>query len=251
MSKFASKIVAQARSWIGRNESDGSHKHIIDVYNSHKPHPRGYKVKYTDAWCATFVSAVAIEVGYTDIIPVECGCENMIALCKKLGIWVEDESRIPAPGDIIFYDWQDGGTGNNTGGADHVGYVEKVSGNTITVIEGNYSNSVKRRTLAVNGRYIRGYAVPKYDQEGASPTVEAVKADYNLEMRYLQKGCTGEDVRALQILLIGMGYDCGKWGADGDFGKATENAVECFQEDNGLEVDGVVGAATMGSLLRG
>ena len=63
----------------------------------------------------------------------------------------------------MLYDWQDSGKGDNTGRADHIGIVEKVSGNTITIIEGNYKQSVKRRTMKVNGRYIRGYGVPKYD----------------------------------------------------------------------------------------
>ena len=98
---------------------------------------------------------------------------------------------MPAPGDYIFYDWQDGtnyADTDNTGAADHVGIVEKVSGQTITVIEGNYSNAVKRRTLAVNGRYIRGYGVPKYGSGTASaapaapaqtakPTVTEKKAE--------------------------------------------------------------------------
>ena len=35
------KIVAQARAWLGRKKSDGSHKEIIDVYNGHKPLARG------------------------------------------------------------------------------------------------------------------------------------------------------------------------------------------------------------------
>ena len=73
-----------------------------------------------------------------------------------------------------MYDWDDNGVGDNKSGPDHVGIVEKVSGNTITVIEGNYSNAVKRRTLLVNGKYIRGYIVPKYEAEKAEePKVEA------------------------------------------------------------------------------
>ena len=58
---------------------------IIDTYNSHKPLARGYAMKYTDAWCATFVSAVSIKCGLTDILPTECSCGEMIALFKKLG----------------------------------------------------------------------------------------------------------------------------------------------------------------------
>lgn len=155
-------IVSEAISHIGVKEGTVLHHKIIDRYNSRKPLPRGYAVKYTDAWCATFISYLAIVMGYTDIIPVECGCPQMITLAKQMGIWVEDDSYVPKPGDIVLYDWQDSGTGDNTGTADHIGLVEKVVGSTETVIEGNYQDSVKRRELAVNGRYIRGYIVPRY-----------------------------------------------------------------------------------------
>lgn len=155
-------IVSEAISHVGVKEGTVLHHKIIDRYNSRKPLPRGYAVKYTDAWCATFISYLAIVMGYTDIIPVECGCPQMITLAKQMGIWVEDDSYVPKPGDIPLYDWQDSGAGDNTGDPDHIGIVEKVVGNTETVIEGNYKDAVCRRELAVNGRYIRGYIVPKY-----------------------------------------------------------------------------------------
>lgn len=175
MAKYANKVVNQAKAWLGRKESNGTHKAIIDVYNSQKKLPRGYKVKYTDEWCATFVSAVAVKLGYTDIIPTECGCEKMIELFKVLGSWVENENRTPKPGDIIFYDWQDNGLGDCKGGSDHVGIVEKVSGGQIIVIEGNKGEAVSRRYLKVNGRYIRGYGVPKYDTEVKTTTATTKK----------------------------------------------------------------------------
>ena len=159
------KVVKIAVSYLGCKEADGSHRKIIDLYNSHKPLARGYAVKYTDAWCSTFASAVAIAAGLTDIIPTECGCEKHIALFKKLGAWVENDAYVPKPGDYIFYDWQDGtnyATTDNTGAADHVGIVTEVNGSTVTVIEGNMSDAVGYRHIAVNGRYIRGYGVPKY-----------------------------------------------------------------------------------------
>lgn len=168
--KTRSAMVNLAISWLGKKESDGSHKTIIDVYNTYKPHPRGYAVKYTDAWCATFTSALAIKLNYTDIVPIECSCYYLIEKAKKMGIWKESDSYVPNPADLILYDWDDSGSGDNTGSPDHVGIVKKVSGNTITVIEGNYSNAVKRRTLQVNGRYIRGYIIPKYDKENSSDT---------------------------------------------------------------------------------
>lgn len=170
------KVVQQARAWIGRKEADGSHREIIDIYNAHKPLPRGYAVKYTDAWCATFVSAVAIRCGVTKIIPLECGCGQMLILFKILGELVEDDAYLPKPGDVIFYDWQDSGVGDNTGWPDHVGIVEKVEGNTITVIEGNKNDAVGRRTLQVNGRYIRAYGVPKYKDAGDAQTAKPANA---------------------------------------------------------------------------
>ena len=170
MGKTANTILDVARGWLGYKESNGSHKKIIDLYNNHKPLARGYKVKYTDSWCATFVSACAIKCGYTDIIPTECSCNQMINGFKKIGRWCEDDAHVPSTGDIIFYDWQDNGKGDNRGSSDHVGIVEKVEGNTITVIEGNKSDAVGRRKLQVNGRYIRGYGLPKYDANATAPS---------------------------------------------------------------------------------
>ena len=161
--------VNAAVSYLGCKESNGSHKKIIDLYNSHKPLARNYAVKYTDSWCATFVSAMAIKTGLTDIIPTECGCGQMIQLFQKLGAWVENDAYRPSAGDVIFYDWDDSGAGDNTGWPDHVGIVESVSGGNIVVIEGNKNNAVGRRTIPVNGRYIRGYGVPKYDKETTAP----------------------------------------------------------------------------------
>lgn len=174
------QIVKQAQAWIGRKESNGTHKYIIDTYNAHKPLARGYKVKYTDEWCATFVSAVAIKCKATDIIPTECGCEKMIALLKSKKAWVEADNYRPAAGDIIFYYWKDNGIGDATGAANHVGIVEKVVNNEITVIEGNINCSVGRRTIKVNGRYIRGYGVPKYERQNA-PAADNKPAEWAKE----------------------------------------------------------------------
>ena len=79
-----------------------------------------------------------------------------------MGIWVESDSHIPKGGDWILYDWDDNGKGDNVGGPDHVGTVDKVSDSKIYVVEGNKSKAVGERILAVNGRYIRGFVTPKY-----------------------------------------------------------------------------------------
>lgn len=163
------EVVNLAKSKIGIKEGSAAHHAIIDTYNANTPLPRGYAVKYTDAWCATFVSYIALTLGYTDIIPVECGCPQMITLAKSMEEWVEDDNYTPNPGDIILYDWQDGTGSNsdNTGNPDHIGVITEVNGSDFKVVEGNYHDAVDVRNMTVNGRYIRGYIVPKYTADDA------------------------------------------------------------------------------------
>ena len=155
-------LVDCALQWMGCNEADGSHKQIIDIYNNHTPLARGYKLKYSDPWCAATVSAAAIVAGYTDIIPTECSCGQMVSLFSKAGRWVEDDSYIPDVGDVIFYDWEDDSSADNTGWPDHTGFVVAVNNGIETVFEGNKDNAVGYRTIAVNGKGIRGYGIPDY-----------------------------------------------------------------------------------------
>lgn len=237
MAKYASKVVEQAKSWLGFNEYDGTHKQIIDVYNSHKPLARGYAVKYTDPWCATFVSAVSVKLGYTDIIPTECSCPKMIELFKKLGAWVENDAYRPNAGDIMFYNWDDNGVGDTTGDPEHVGIVESVSGNTIVVIEGNYSNSVKRRNMTVNGRYIRGYGVPKYDVENVvveKPVVKPVTTNKIDTVAEVQKWLNADYSSGLVV--------------DNIYGRKTKAAlVKALQKEfgfTGRDIDGIYGRKT-------
>lgn len=161
--QIRSYIVKYISSFIGIKEGSKAHHKIIDKYNSHKPLARGYKLKYTDPWCAGFVSYVAISLGITSIIPTEVGCGPMIELLKKKDSWQEKDSYIPKPGDIIFFNWKDTGKGDNTNAPDHVGYVKSCDGGIITTIEGNYKDSVTIRKLEVNGKYIRGFGVPKFE----------------------------------------------------------------------------------------
>jgi hypothetical protein len=115
------------------------------------------------------------------IIPRECSCAEMIQLLKKIGAWQEDDRYIPEPGDIIFYDWDDAATGyattDNAGAPEHVGIVECVAGGQITVIEGNKGKAVGRRMVSVNGRFIRGYGVPKYPDDTTKQEDDTVTQD--------------------------------------------------------------------------
>lgn len=171
------KVVGIMQGWVGLKRSDRSHAPIIDTYNKHTPRPRGYKVSYTDAYCATTTSAAAIKAGFTDIIPVECSCYYLIEKAKAMGIWQENDAHVPKPGDEVLYDWDDGAnyaTTDNQGAPEHVGMVEAISGSTIRVIEGNMSGGVVgRRNLQINGRYIRGFICPDYASKATEQEPDA------------------------------------------------------------------------------
>lgn len=99
-----------------------------------------------------------------------------------------------------------------------------------------------------------GYNGRSWTSHGKLPYVtyeqeKAIGEECSVKIKVLKKGANGDEVKALQILLIGYGYSCGDSGVDGSFGGATDKAVRAYQKDHGLEVDGCVGPATWGSLL--
>jgi len=155
-------LVETAEGYLGCNEADGSHQAIIDLYNTQQVLPRGYAVQYTDSWCSTFVSAMAMKAELTQIIPTECGCEKHIERFSQIGRWIEDDSHIPAPGDLIFYDWDVTKPGESTGWSDHVGIVVGTKWPFVKVIEGNKDDAVAYRVIPLWDIRIRGYGVPDY-----------------------------------------------------------------------------------------
>lgn len=159
-----SEVVESARDYLGTRKGDSKHHEIIDGYNSIPKH-QGCIMNYTAPWCAAFVSFISMKTNNLDIMLEHTSCNRMIERYKKNNTWNENDSYIPRPGDIIFYDWDDDGKGDCIGIAEHVGIVEECDGHTIKVIEGNMgSNSiVGRRYLKVNGRYIRGFGLPTYE----------------------------------------------------------------------------------------
>lgn len=168
------KVVNTASAWLGTQEGSARHAELLNIYNAQRPLPRGTRMLSTWPWCAAFVSTVSLQCNLRDIMPTECGCPSMIRLYKELGRWVEDDAHVPSPGDVIFYDWQDSGVGDNIGQSDHVGIVVGCTDGTMTIIEGNCDNAVKLRQIAVNARFIRGYGCPDYaskaDGEEPQPT---------------------------------------------------------------------------------
>ena len=190
---------------------------------------------YRIEWCACFISWLATKLDITNIIPVDMSCNSQIAKFENLGVWHTD--RNIQSGDILYYDW------DSSGDADHVGIVEKSENSLLTVIEGNNGNypddKVRRREINCNSSLIFGYARPKYRSDGVSISFPTIR-----------KNDTGTAVKVLQLALVAYEYNIGKYGADGEFGLDTENAVKRFQKNSGIEVDGIVGENTWGKLMN-
>ena len=282
------KVCARARAWLGLREADGSFRPIIDAYNAIRPLPVGYRMTYTDPWCAAFVSAVGAVCGAGAALLPECSCERMVELYREKDRFEAADEMLPRPGDLVFYDW------DGSGKAQHVGLVCSVLGNLISTVEGNLSDAVGERRMHLDSPLILGYARPDYASQcgmmnseceiadvasageelappAASPTTAPVAPSIarqetpppatpsNSEFQIpnselfalpvLRRGDAGETVRAAQLLLIGRGYRCGPWGADGDFGSATYGAVYRFQRARRLAADGLVGPDTWTQLI--
>lgn len=74
-------------------------------------------------------------------------------------------------------------------------------------------------------------------------------ATYAVMLPVVCKDDKSETVRAMQQLLILRGYDCGKYGADGEYGSGTQTALKAYQSANGLTADGECGPKTWTKLL--
>lgn len=162
--------VSFATNYIGVHEGSSKHKYIVDEYNKIKPLPRGYRVRYNDAWCATFVSFVLLKCNAKNA-PFECGVTEMYKKAVKYGEFIA-KSSTPKANDIIFYNWDSNST------LDHVGIIASISGNTLRVIEGNKNDAVGVRYINKNSKYIFGYARVPQNTKNYENAVKLVIAGY-------------------------------------------------------------------------
>lgn len=139
--------ISGATKWIGTREGDSRHKVIVANYNRARVLPRGYRLQGKDAWCAGFMSAVAVEVGCEDVFPMECSCWYMEKKAGEMGYIIDRE--LADVGDFVLYDWEPDGD------SDHVGCVVQRNGNTLKVIEGNKNDAVGYRNIGVRSKNIR------------------------------------------------------------------------------------------------
>lgn len=156
---------------------------------------------------------------------------------RRIAHWLAQWTKAPNYKEACLGMWQYGGETNLL-------RSNKVAGQ---VCDQNYMLTDYPASIRAAG--LNGFSKTAAETPQKETNTETKEEDYEMNMRNLRIGCKGEDVRALQILLMGRGFGCGSYGADGDFGKATDAAVRAFQKARGLAVDGIAGPATMGALL--
>lgn len=170
------------------------------------------------------------------------------------------------------YGWTLNGAGatsqwNDDGNWQSKGTIDKMPKDTLCCLFVRKGNKMEHTGLGLNQETIEcgsgvqhftsrkakctHYAIPKcvsgtYRPEDSKCGAESTGDDKPT----IRRGSKGAYVTLAQTELINRGYDLGKYGADGDFGQATEAAVKAFQTDAGLKADGVIGPATWAALEK-
>lgn len=145
---------------------NGQRNEVVDLYNTFLPHPRRYKVKYEDMLCATYVSSIFIKLGWTDIVPPECGAHQLYQNMDALGRGVQNKKRVPEIGDLIFF-----GNSKYVSGIQHVGIVTEVKNNK-QIYYYDIQSRVGRHTCPVGYSWIWGYGMPDYASKDIQPKPE-------------------------------------------------------------------------------
>lgn len=269
MAYTASTVIAEARKWSGYLEKKSIGTDAEMKNKTWNPGKNNYTWFWVwlkrngclnlqgGAWCDGFVDFIHATVagvskakkslnGFSGYTPTSAN--NY----KKAGRWI-NANGTPKPGDQIFF--------KNSVRIYHTGIVTRVTNTTVYTIEGNTSSApgvvenggcVAEKSYSRNYSKIAGYGRPLYDtvdDKSNSNSTVTTGGKYMFEVSNLVKGSEGADVKLLQRLLVGHGYDPN--GIDGDFGNGTEKAVIKFQEDKGIKVNypGTVGSKTWSKLI--
>lgn len=136
--------------FAGIKEGGKEHKELIRVYNTIEPLPYGYTMTAKDPWCAAFLSAIARMLGYVKF-PFECSCSRMLKKAQDMGLPAWGRGYEPKIGDGLIYDL------DKNKAVDHVGIVVWVQDGKAWVVEGNYSNAVKVRCIAIDDPIVHAW----------------------------------------------------------------------------------------------
>lgn len=204
-------------------------------------------------WCGSFCMWVANEAGVK--IPNTVSTMAGAASFKKMGTWTDAKDAKPAPGDIVYFDFAQGGAP-----IEHVGIVIKDNGDgTVTTVEGNTAGDKNKSKSQANGgeavqkiraykknkkgipSFIVGFGRPNYkgnEVKAKVPTATAPEFPGKIK-----PGDKGESVKLIQHALTLV--------EDGEYGPTTKKAVIKFQDNHDiLDSNGIVGPKTWAELVK-
>jgi len=143
----ATDVLNLARSQLGVSENPPGSNRGTPYHKWYGPESEGWQ------WCAIFVCWVFQHVDPSLIHGLHSAYSGDYLTTGRRNC---EETPRPVPGCIAVMDYGDGGI------TDHIGIVESVSGNYMTLIEGNHNNRVERVTRALSGSTKFWYIMPPY-----------------------------------------------------------------------------------------
>lgn len=180
----------------------------------------GDKGSCNDGWIQFEICEDGLtDPGYAQIVYYEA-CQLTAFLCAMYGLDPHGTVRFKGVDVPVIIDHRTShllGLGNNHGDVAH--WFPKLLGKTLDNIRDDVAAILQDADVAI------------------APQLDAIR-----------KGSKGSAVKVMQEKLLQMGYDLGKWGADGDFGSATESAVKEFQANHALPVTGVADAGVLAAI---
>ena len=242
----AAELVALAASQVGYHEKASNYNLDDFTANSgsanYNKYARDVGVSNGQAWCATFIWWCMKNAGvpYANYPSRTTVTRDWFV---QRGQYHARGSYVPSPGDYVVF-----------GNVSHCGIVESVSGYSISVIEGNSGDQVKRNYYnCMTSTYVTGFGTINYNGSTSSGSVSTATdtsnpgSPYPIPSGNLKNGSRGDAVKWIQKFLNdvrGAGL-----AVDGIYGSGTTNAVKVFQQQNGLTVDGIVGNQTTAKML--
>ena len=179
------KIIDIAKQYLGIDNS-GKEK-LISYYNTNcfqlvKPERR-YMMRSNDEWCMMFCSVIAHKAGYDkDNFPYEVSVYYATQKARKQGLYTAEQTSLRL-GDMVVYDW------GYRGGYNHVGFITEITDDYLKVIEGNYSNTVKTRTVKRTSKALQGFIL--LDRLTPEIEIKTDSVDYDKLVTEVLKGIHG------------------------------------------------------------
>lgn len=180
-----SKIIDIAKEFLGIDNA-GKEK-LISYYNTNcfplVDRNRRYMMRSNDEWCMMFCSVIAHKAGYDkDNFPYEVSVYYAAQKARKQGLYTVVQTGLRL-GDLVVYDW------GYRGGYNHVGFITEITDDYLKVIEGNYSNTVKIRTVKRTSKALQGFIL--LDRLTPEIEIKTDSVDYDKLVTEVLKGIHG------------------------------------------------------------